>query len=272
MAMPIEVLSAVRRDSIACRESNGHFYSYPGHWHNYYEIELVLAGRGIHKINGREYFEEPGDVFIMRLNDRHSFQLQEPGDHLVVDVPVKCIPHEVEEAMLMVRGNVITHLEPEAFQKVLTQYRLLEEITQERPFDKLKQKYLCSGLIMMILSELGEGTSANYSQTNLRLREIIAYIQKNIQSDLSAQTIADKFYISKEYLYAFFKKNAGITLMEYIRKVRLEAALELLLHTNKSVAEISGQSGFGAVSTFTRVFKNAYGMSPTELRQSRGNE
>ncbi len=262
-----EIKNSLRRDCITCRESGGNFYSFPKHWHSYYEIELVLAGRGIHDINGHQYPEAPGDVFIMRLNDCHSFLLEEEGRHLVVEVPVKCLPHDVEEVLMMVRGDVITHLENDEFQKLLTQYTILKDSEKEGAFNRMKLNYICAGIIMLILSYLDEDMAESFSQANLRLREIIAYIQKNLQTPLTLQTIADEFYISKEYLRSFFKKNAGISLTEYIRKVRLERAVELLQNTNMSVSEISEQAGFTAISSFMRLFKKEYETTPTELRR-----
>ncbi len=265
-----QIVQTVRSHiGIYCRESKGTLLPYPTHWHSYYEIELVLSSKGIHTINGREYAESRGDVFIMRLNDSHSFRREEEAFYLVVDVPPNCIPRSVEEMLLAVKGNVITHLEEDTFQKMLTLYHMLDATRGENNFDTLKRESICAALIMEILSHVEEDRSDWISPTNLRLREIMDYIHSHIQEKLTAKTIAEHFYVSKEYLYAFCRKNMGISLMNYVRKVRMEAAMELLLHTEKSVEQIAEVCGYPVSATFTRAFHKEYGIPPSEVRKKR---
>ncbi|MDY3031785.1 MAG: helix-turn-helix transcriptional regulator [Clostridia bacterium] len=75
------------------------------------------------------------------------------------------------------------------------------------------------------------------------------------------------FYISRNYLSAFFKKNMGITLNAYLRKIRLSNAAMQLVSTNKNVTEISLDSGFKSITTFLREFKKEYGTSPSDMRR-----
>ncbi len=264
----IDLKELREKDMISTKHNEYIFDKMNKHLHSYYEIELVLDGEGVHLINDHKYDERPGDVFIMRLNDFHEFQLVRKGDHLVVEIPVKCIPRDIEEFLEYVDGNIFVHMNDEDFNQARTIYNMIDAISKDSgAFEKAQKTYLVSGLIMFILSRLDDNASERYSEANLRLREIISYINKNLKEDLNAKTLSSRFYISKGYLESFFKKRTGVTLNGYIRKLRLEAAQELLINTDKSVTDICEEVGFNSIPTFFRVFKNAYGESPTNIRR-----
>ena len=243
------------------------------HWHTYYEIELVEKGKGTHIINNEVYEEKEGDIFIMRLTDFHELQLKEKGLHLAVEVPPGLLPDDIAKMMMLVDGNIITHLNDEDFKKAKAMYQMIEERENSNDvITELSKLHLTCALILFILERVEKDISEKCSQTNIRLREIITYIQENLNSDLSITNIAKNFYVSKEYLCTFFKKNTGVTIFSYIRKVRLNRAVELLATTDKKIIEICELAGFNAMSTFMRDFKKEFGMSPSEMRQNSENQ
>ncbi len=243
------------------------------HWHTYYEIELVEKGKGTHIINNETYEETAGDIFIMRLTDFHELQLKEKALHLAVEVPPGLLPDDIAKMMMLVDRNIITHLNDEDFKKAKAMYLMIEERENSNDvINELSKLHLTCALMLFILERVEKDISEKCSQTNIRLREIITYIQENLSSDLSITNIAKNFYVSKEYLCTFFKKNTGVTIFSYIRKVRLNRAVELLATTDKKIIEICELAGFNAMSTFMRDFKKEFGMSPSEMRQSSENQ
>ena len=79
--------------------------------------------------------------------------------------------------------------------------------------------------------------------------------------------IADYLYLSRPYLSATFKQQAGISLAEYIAKEKIEEAHRLLLYTKKTVLEISEGLGFSSQSHFTNIFKKYMGCTPKSIRK-----
>ena len=94
------------------------------------------------------------------------------------------------------------------------------------------------------------------------------YIKRNCAEKLSLDSLAREVFLSKSYLSSIFKKETGISLTEYITRVRVEKSKKLLLEDNASLAHISGQCGFKDQSYFTKVFKKETGVSPKRFRDN----
>ena len=133
--------------------------------------------------------------------------------------------------------------------------------------DNLK-KHLSYALIMYIMERIDHDISKNLSKSSLSIKDIIAYIQKNISSDLSLGKIAKKFYVSSDYLSAYFREQTGMSIKKYITKIRLDYAATLLITTDKKILEIAHMVGYDALSTFMRNFKDEYGVSASQMRKN----
>ena len=238
------------------------------HRHAYYEIELIVNGSGTHIINGNAYEERTGDIFIMRLTDFHEFVHTKETENWVIEIPTSYVSGDIANMMMQVNGDIVTNLTNGDFEKAKSIYCMIEEVKdkKEKIYDLLKQ-HLTLSLILFILDRTDKNISKSASNDE-RLYAIIEYINANIaQPELSINSIAAKFYISRSYLSAFFKKNMGITLSAYLRKIRLSNAAMQLASTNKKVMDISVDSGFNSLTTFLREFKKEYGISPSDMRQ-----
>lgn len=239
------------------------------HRHAYYEIEIVVNGSGSHIINGNQYQEKTGDVFIMRLTDFHEFKHEKETENWVIEIPPSYISGELANMMMLVNGDIITNLTGESFEHAKDLYCMIEKLKDKKDkfYDLFKQN-LTASLILYILDHTDKNISRKYSRDNERMRDIIEYINQNISSpELTINSIASNFYINKGYLSALFKKNMGITLVAYIRKIRLSNASMMLASTNKKIIEVCELSGFNSISSFLREFKKEYGISPTEMRR-----
>jgi AraC-like DNA-binding protein len=75
--------------------------------------------------------------------------------------------------------------------------------------------------------------------------------------------------LSKTRLCALFKSDIGLTPKQYVEKIKMAAAAEMLRNSYKRVAEIAAELEFDSDSYFTRVFKKTYGQTPTEYRKGR---
>lgn len=100
------------------------------------------------------------------------------------------------------------------------------------------------------------------------LNKMLQHIHMEIESHVSVESIAEALNISKGYASYCFKEHMGISLMKYVKQVKIERAKMLLLKTNKSVLDISIVLGFHDQSHFTRTFKALAGVSPTEYRNN----
>lgn len=97
----------------------------------------------------------------------------------------------------------------------------------------------------------------------------IEYMKENYSRNISLQDVADHVAISKNYFSELFKKNTGQTFIDYLIRLRLSHASELLRTTTLKIYEIAEMSGFNDVKYFSKVFKKVMKVSPAEYREGR---
>ncbi len=100
-----------------------------------------------------------------------------------------------------------------------------------------------------------------------RLLNIIEYIDKNYSEKITLDYLASLVNLNSEYLCRLFKKVTGSTIGDYINFVRISKAEKLLSTTDKTISEISMDTGFASVSYFNRVFKNYKKCSPSVYKK-----
>lgn len=101
---------------------------------------------------------------------------------------------------------------------------------------------------------------------NFIINKIVSYLYTHIENHLSLKEIANDMNISMGYLSSCFKKNMGVSVMNYYKKIKIERSKTLLLSSNKSIMEISTLLGFCDQCHFTKTFKNIVGITPTEYK------
>mgnify|MGYP000321073434 CR=1 FL=1 len=111
-----------------------------------------------------------------------------------------------------------------------------------------------------------------YLREKLSLNSISVQVRKYIEQyyhdpDLSVNVLADKFNLSPAYLSRIFKKENGISILDYISNCRINNAKELLRNTNKTIQQIAEETGFLSSSVFIRVFKKIEGITPGAYRK-----
>jgi YesN/AraC family two-component response regulator len=92
------------------------------------------------------------------------------------------------------------------------------------------------------------------------------YIQEHQTEKLSLSQVAKAVNTSTFYFCKLFKKVTGINFTDYLSRVRIEKAKNLLLNPNLRVSEIAFEVGFQSLTHFNRVFKKILGQSPTDYR------
>ena len=104
------------------------------------------------------------------------------------------------------------------------------------------------------------------------ITSVLNYINDNINNpNLSVESLADELFLSRSKLYRKIKFLTGDTATEFIRKIKLEKAKELLNTTDFTVSEISYKVGFSSPSYFTKCFKLHFGKIPKEFRFKNNN-
>lgn len=100
-----------------------------------------------------------------------------------------------------------------------------------------------------------------------RILQINNYIRANYNQPISLKNLADKLYLSNGYLSRFFKRNYGMSFAEYLTNIRLFHAVDELLYSSAPITRIAYDNGFASVAVFNKVFKKAYGETPSAMRK-----
>ena len=98
------------------------------------------------------------------------------------------------------------------------------------------------------------------------LKRVLSYLSEHDLSSLTLKDCAEALGFNETYLSGLFKRQTGTTFHQYVLKLRLNQAEQLLENTNLSISAVSVQSGFSSVKTFHRVFHEQYGVTPGQYR------
>ena len=100
-----------------------------------------------------------------------------------------------------------------------------------------------------------------------RIRQAAAFIDRNLSEKITLASLARQAGTTKEHFTRIFKAETGMTAGTYIRRRRINAAKHMLLHTDKSILEISTYLAFSSQPYFQKVFKEETGVTPLAFRR-----
>ena len=105
------------------------------------------------------------------------------------------------------------------------------------------------------------------SRKTTQVKPAVDYIEKNSQKQIALSDVASTVHLSVSRLAHVFKEQMGITVIDYLTKVRIEKAKQMLLFTDKNCTEICFAVGYNNQSYFTRTFKESTSMTPKQFRK-----
>ncbi|HJA92492.1 MAG TPA: AraC family transcriptional regulator [Candidatus Eisenbergiella merdipullorum] len=146
----------------------------------------------------------------------------------------------------------------------LKDYERLREL-----FFLKNQDARCMSILYRMIAEIAAG----YLQENSALDTAMDFLEKHYSDpDLTNTVIADHLHISEVYFRKLFKNRYGITPRQYILELRIRKARQLLGEHRSSIAEIAEECGFSSIYHFSRAFRHAVGVSPTEYGRAERKE
>lgn len=93
------------------------------------------------------------------------------------------------------------------------------------------------------------------------------YIDNNYYTNIKITMFSEKYFFSIEYLTKLFKSRYGYSIYEYVLKLRMERARELLSHEENKIIDIARRLGYADNHYFSKAFRNYYGVSPSQYRK-----
>lgn len=133
------------------------------------------------------------------------------------------------------------------------------------PDDKLNE--VLSKAVRVSLEKSRPRRKEVYEGTQDAIHQVVDYIQANLEQNVGREEIAAHVSLNSDYLSRYFKKEMGISLIQYINDVKMEKAKDLLANTNVSIGNIAQMVGFSHFSHFSSKFKKHTLMSPVDYRK-----
>jgi two-component system, response regulator YesN len=109
---------------------------------------------------------------------------------------------------------------------------------------------------------------SNQMDEKNNMQKIEEYLRNHFQEDINLQDIADRFFLNRDYISRKFKQEFNETITDYLTKIRIENAKELLGNPTKKIYEIAYQVGYQNEKYFSKVFKKQTRVTPNEYRNS----
>ena len=241
--------------------------SFALHFHNFFEFELVLSGEGKHILNGKEYPLKRGVAWLTRLSDVHEGSVSETIYLYNIQFSPSRLPKEILHRISIESGNLAIVFSHQDLATAVELCKALTHLSKEKTKEGEEVKeYILSALLSLFFRCYGEGELTEGAP--LRITEALSYIGENFRARISLSDIADALHTNKNYLCTYFKEKTGVSVMEYIRRRRLEYAERLLKTTELRGIDLATECGYGSISHFLRDFKARYGVTPTEMRLS----
>jgi len=242
------------------------FY-FPPHGHEFYEIEFVTDGCAKYSVNNKEFTLEKGSLYFVTPADVHEVTVSEvPVSLINVQFDAKAVEPSLMLNLLKLSRECCV-LKNEDFENALGLFNLvLSEYRNQGKYSNVCIKNYLENILVLFLRSYNGVEYQNKNEAG-NLSTAVVYIHSKFREGVSLKEAADFCGFSPSYFSVKFLEHTGENFKEYVDKLKLSYAENLLKSTNLSITEICFSSGFKNVSSFIRRFNVKNGLSPAKYRE-----
>lgn len=256
--------------------------SFLWHWHPEIELTWIMSGTIEYHVNNQSYILTEGEGLFGNSNTLHSGYMKDGQECTYLSITfhprflygyensilqtkyIDFITSNDSWASLKLEKHVAWH------QEILGQIKTLYHLSLEKKSDYELTVHI---LLMQIFGKLYHYFSnlpakEKHPQKHLqRLRDIVAFIQKNYNQDITLDDVAAHINICKSECCRFFKKYMNMTIFEYLLFLRVQNSL-VFLKKGESITKTAGLVGFSSPAYYGQIFKRYMKCTPKEYRNS----
>lgn len=251
--------------NVASAKYGGDWHSVP-HTHNHLELFYIVGGKGQFLIQDQLYPVNVNNLVIINPNVPHT------------EVSLNAQP--LEYIVLGIDGIELQTSETSNGQfSILDQFESVEisgclrNILREMEMKNPGYKDVCQAYTEILIIRLMRNTALAIPtepqaiSTNRQCAAIRRYIDLHFKESLTLEQLAEEGHMNKYYLSHAFKREYGISPINYMISRRIKESKYLLAETDLSLSQIAQLLGFSSLSYFSQVFRKTQGISPMEYRQ-----
>lgn len=264
----IEMSSPFRSASIAFNWLNRDYPIY--HEHSHWELLVIMSGEISHNINGKESVLKKGDACLIRPVDKHSLKLKKKQkdnyqhiNFMFSDDFAKKIlgVYDCYDEVLNEKESIQFTLDNSEISMIYDKTLLTQNLSQ--------QKYEMSAKVIVsrILLKFFEQRTLYDEEYPEWLNGFMIYINNPSTFGKSTRELANYTPYSYSRLTTLFKQYVGVTIVDYVNDKKMVYAKRLLRTTKLTTLQISEMIGYNSLSSFNHLFKNAFGITPSQYRK-----
>ena len=241
------------------------------HYHDFHKVIIFLSGKAAYHIEGKSYYLKPWDILLV---NRHAIHKPEIDFSVPYERFVLWIRNDIKSTELLRcfqkaidRSYNLIRLDSDTQEKLK---QLLYELEAALKDEKFGSDLLGSALFTQFMVYVNRiflekqyiYDTRSYSSDS-QIEELLRYINHNLTEDLSIETLARKYYLSKYHMMRKFKEETGYTVHNYIISKRLLLA-RTKISEGTPILKASQLSGFSDYTTFSRAYKKQFGTAPSQ--------
>jgi len=258
------------------------------HAQEFTEINIVLAGTGVHYVKNRRLPTKVGDVFFILPEYSHGYMGDQNFEVYNITIHKRFMAKYLTDLQVLPAFSILFQAEPllrtsnaTPLYLTLTEQQLnslmflLQDIQQYSLPQTYSDALICNNLVVVLIARLctyyieNVGTWDRKKQRGDKaFLDALSLIHDRYQENISVEDLAEVAHLSRSALVRRFHEVCGMSPHKYLIKRRIEAATHYLENTDLPLAEIAESSGFYDIAHFTRIFKAETGKSPVNYRKS----
>lgn len=247
----------------------------PMHWHTAMEINYILEGSVDVTTANESRHLMPGNINLIDSNVLHSTKSVNGNKAILIQLPLQLL-----ERYIPGYSDLCFSFDPFAIDRdsIIKRSRLILVIEQMRKVFENKTEggiLRFNSLLFELLYQLYENFSYEKEDSNLtlgqknfdNLKAILRYSEKNYNKPISIAEIASVAAFSEDYFSHFFKKNMGVSYLQYLNEIRMSHIYKDLISTDLALKDILEMHGFTNYKLFRRLFNEEFHTTPGEYRK-----
>lgn len=231
------------------------------HLHKELEIIYVIKGESHLFIDNSFMTISDGDLFVCFPNQIHCYERSEQGQYYLFTIIPDCCIGIKDLLYDNVPGKNILRLDEN--DEILR--TLSEAVRYQGEYKDTYYAGCINHALALMLPKLS--LTPRIKSNTASLQNIINYCSLNFARELTLDDIAEDLHLSKYHISHLLNKKLGISFTGYINLLRINNSCDLLRKTDKSIASISEEVGFGSIRSFNRVFAQIMNMTPYDYRK-----
>lgn len=234
--------------------------AYPTHWHEFYEIELIISGGGSYIIDGIERKIEKNMLFFMTPVNFHKVITDG------AEVITLMFMGEVCDKNMLFRLSSVFDSDSVSLSNSDADYlaSVMRELKIASSEDDDEYSF---HLLNSILGKICRLTNSHKHGYLSKVQTAMLFIQNNFRNDISLEDIANAAGVTPSYMSSIFCSGCGVNFKDYLSGIRFDYAKKMLKYSDMTVTDICFESGFNDYANFERNFKAKFGISPREYRK-----